>query len=94
MITVGLPMYLYVINNINSLQKDQEYLAQAVSRAEEDINKLETTVATMKETVSKLDKEISIFQTQTNYLIQKNGEGIERLQDTLNEMMKLMAKKG
>ena len=94
MITVGLPMYLYVINNINSLQKYQEYLAQAVIRAEKYIKKLETTVATMKDTVSKLDKEISIFQTQTNYLIQKNGEGIERLQDTLNEMMKLMAKKG
>ena len=87
-------MYLHAINNINSLQKDQEYLAQAVIRAEEDIKKLETTVATMKETVSKLDKEIGIFQTQTNYLIQKNGEGIERLQKTLDEMLKLMANKG
>lgn len=94
MITVGLPMYLYAINNINSLQKDKEYLAQAVIRAEEDINKLETTVATMKDTISEMDKLLSIFQTQTNHLIQKNGEGIDRLQKTLDEMLKLMAKKG
>ena len=93
-ITVGLPMYLYAINNISSLQKDQEYLAQAVSRAEEDINKLETTVDTMKDTVSEMDKEISIYKTQSHHLIQKNYEGIERLQDTLNQILEFMAKKG
>lgn len=93
MITAAVPMYLYAINNISSLQKDKEYLAEAVSRAEQDINELETTVATIKDTVFKLDKEMSVHRTQTNYLIQKNGEGIKRLQDTLNEIMKLIANK-
>ena len=93
-ITVGLPIYLYAINNISSLQKDKEYLAQAVGRAEEDIKELETTVATIKDTVSEMDKEISIYKTQSHHLIQKNGEGIQRLQKTLDEILKLMAKKG
>ena len=94
MITVGLPMYLYAINNINNLQKDQEYLAKAVIKAEQDIKTLETTVSEIKETVSEMDKLLSVYQTQTKHLIQKNGEGIERLQKTLDEMLKLMAKNG
>ena len=94
MLTVGLPMYLYVISNINSLQKDQEYLAEAVSRSEEDINKLEATVATMKDTVSEMDKIIIVHQTKNQHFIERNGEGIKRLQETLNQILKLMANKG
>ena len=89
-----LPVSFYLFTNVSNLQKDQEYLAQAVIRAEEDIKTLETTVATIKDTVFKLDKEMSVHRTQTNHLIQKNYEGIERLQKTLNQMLELMAKKG
>lgn len=89
-----LPVSFYLLTNVSNLQKDQEYLAQAVSRAEEDINKLEITVDTMKNTVSEMDKEISIYKTQSHHLIQKNYEGIERLQKTLNQILELMAKKG
>ena len=89
-----LPVSFYLFTNVSNVQKDQEYLAQAVSRAEEDIKTLETTVSEIKETVSEMDKEISVYRTQTNYLIQKNGEGIQRLQDTLNQILELIAKKG
>ena len=89
-----LPVSFYLFTNVSNVQKDQEYLAQAVSRAEEDIKTLETTVTTIKDTVSELDKAITVNQTRNQHLIEQNGEGIERLQKTLNQILELMAKKG
>ena len=91
-LTMTIPIAIYLLTNLANVQKDYEYLRQSLVKAEEKIATLQQAIGSLKEAISKMDKQLAIYETATSHQLKKLAEDIKGNRDILNQIYEQMIK--